>query len=114
MSCTNKKLNIPPGSPSSPLIDNSCKYKSNSIISYSVTVSPILMNNCMPCHSSPTSFAMDDYASVKATAQSGQLMTVVTNTIPLTVTMPPPPQRHLDSCEIKALNLWISQGCLNN
>jgi hypothetical protein len=85
-----------------------------SVVSYSLIISPLLMNNCQGCHLSPSAFSCDSYASTKASALSGNLMTYITNTDPSNTMMPPPPLRHLDSCEIKALNLWITQGCLNN
>ncbi|MEI6020961.1 MAG: hypothetical protein WCR21_07515 [Bacteroidota bacterium] len=69
----------------------------------------------MPCHAIPGSggINLDTYEQCKATAKSGQLIPVVMFS-PGNTFMPPPPQRSLDSCEIKALNLWIKQGCLLN
>lgn len=69
----------------------------------------------MPCHAKPGSggINLDTYEQCKATAQSGQLIPVVMYS-PGNTFMPPPPQRSLDSCEIKGLNLWIKQGCLLN
>jgi hypothetical protein len=110
VSCT-KKIGYPPVP--IPVVDNSCQYKSNSVISYSLCISPILMANCMPCHSSPSAFSFDSYQPVKAAAQSGELIHAVMND-PNFVTMPPPPNKALDSCQIKALNLWLAQGCKNN
>lgn len=91
-----------------------CVYQSTSIISYSNTVSKIMTKNCYPCHQTPGSggINLDSYAPTKALAQ-GELMDVITYN-PGNIQMPPPPQKLLDSCEIKALNLWIKQGCLFN
>jgi hypothetical protein len=116
LSCT-KKRGLPPKNevPVKPVVvNNSCIYQSNSVISYSATVSPMLMSNCYNCHSSPSAFSCDSYEPVKASAQSGNLMLYATNTDTNSPIMPPPPYRHLDSCQIKALTLWIAQGCLNN
>ena len=87
-----------------------------SVISYSLNILPLFQNNCNNCHLTPGSggINLDSYSSIKQTILSGQLMPVVTNTDINSTIMPPPPQRHLDSCEIKTLNLWINQGCLNN
>ncbi|MEO6306102.1 MAG: hypothetical protein ABIP51_23340, partial [Bacteroidia bacterium] len=75
---------------------------------------PMLLDNCNNCHSSPSAFASDSYQSIKASGQSGNLMLYTANTDTNNPIMPPPPYKHLDSCEIKALSLWITQGCLNN
>ncbi len=69
----------------------------------------------MPCHSSPSNFAFDNYTSVKASALSGDLTHAVINDSNFVI-MPPPGYGYtaLDSCQIKALNLWLAQGCQNN
>jgi len=86
------------------------------VISYSSNILPLFQNNCNNCHSTPGSggINLDSYFSIKQIILSGQVMPVVTNTDVNSIMMPPPSQRHLDSCEIKTLNLWISQGCINN
>lgn len=107
-------------SPSSSIKSSSpavpCQYNSNTTVSFSLSISPLLLHNCGSCHSSPGSggINLDTYANVKSTALSGQLMPAVTNTVTSNIIMPPPPLQHLDSCQIKALNLWIAQGCMNN
>ncbi len=112
-SCTNKKANLPlPSAPDT--FDNSCVYKSNSTISYSSTIGPLLSANCLPCHSCPGAICLDSYASVKANALGDNLARVIVKNPNTPLLMPPPPQASLDSCEVKAINLWITQGCLNN
>lgn len=115
LSCTKKQGHSRKNDiPVKQVVNNSCVYQNNSTISYSATISPMLMTNCYNCHSSPSAFSCDSYEPVKASAQSGNLMLYATNTDTNSPIMPPPPYRHLDSCQINALNLWISQGCLNN
>jgi len=86
------------------------------VISYSSNILPLFQINCNNCHATPGSggINLDSYFSIKQIMLSGQVMPVVTNTDVNSIMMPPPPRRHLDSCEIKTLNLWITQGCLNN
>lgn len=84
-------------------------------VSYSTNIKSIIDANCLPCHSSPGSggINLDSYASVKTVVQSGQLMPVITNTDPANPIMPPPPQNRLDSCQVKAITLWINSGYSN-
>lgn len=91
-----------------------CEVAPKAIISYSNTVSKIIRDNCLPCHSAPGSggINLDSYTHTKSLAL-GELMNVVICT-PGNIQMPPPPKKLLDSCQIKVLNLWIKQGCLFN
>lgn len=113
-SCT-KKIGTPIiPAPISSTSHSSCKYQSTSIVSFSATIGPLFMNKCKDCHLSPSTFACDSYQSIKGSAQGGSLLQYITNTDPSSPVMPPPPYVHLDSCELKAINLWVTQGCLNN
>lgn len=114
VACTNKKASIPPNNTTQQPSGNS--NQNTSLVSYSATVMPLMQNNCNNCHSTPGSggINLDNYTSIKQIALSGQLIPDVTNTDTMSIIMPPPPQRHLDTTEINALNQWIIQGCLNN
>lgn len=98
-----------------PVVMNKCAFQSGDIISYSITIKKIFSDNCYPCHQTPGSggINLDNYSALKTAILSGNVMpTIVYN--PGNIQMPPPPQKMLDSCHIKAINLWISQGTLNN
>ncbi|MGZ3900904.1 MAG: c-type cytochrome domain-containing protein [Bacteroidia bacterium] len=117
VSCTRKKgLQVKPNAPGSvsptPVL---CSFQSNVIISYSNTINPILQANCLPCHATPGSggINLDSYSTVAATAQSGQLYQAIIHDTTYVI-MPPPPQKQLDSCQVKAIWLWTKQGRLNN
>ncbi len=92
-----------------------CSYTSTSKVTYNTNIKNILHNNCSPCHDAPGSggINLDSYEPSVALAKSGELLQVVAY-IPGEVSMPPPPQKQLDSCEIKALTLWIKEGCPQN
>ncbi len=98
------------------VISQSVQCQTASVISYSSHVLPLFQNNCNNCHASPGAggIKLDSYSSIKEIMLSGQVMAVVTNTDINAIIMPPPRQRHLDSCEIKTLNIWLAQGCSNN
>jgi hypothetical protein len=89
-----------------------CQLITTESVSYTTVISTIFNDNCLPCHSSPGSggINLDNYAGCKAVAQ-GELMDVILYN-PGNIQMPPSPQKLLDSCQIKALTLWIKQGCL--
>jgi hypothetical protein len=108
VNCSKDKVPVP-----IVLNTSDCHYPDN--ISYSQTISPILTNNCNSCHTYPGSGSinLDSYSNVKLVAQSGQLVQSVIHDTNYVI-MPPPPRIGLDSCEIKALKIWIQQGCQNN
>jgi mono/diheme cytochrome c family protein len=93
-----------------------CIEKKDSVVAYTTTVKYILQTNCLPCHEYPGTggINLDTYNSAVSIANGGELLQVITNTDSNNVTMPPYPQKHLDSCEIKAINLWIKHGCSLN
>jgi len=101
---------------SQPLSPQQHSCQNAAVISYSTSIFPLFRNNCNSCHATPGSggIDLDSYSNIKQFIIDGQLMPVVTNTDASSIIMPPPPQRHLDSCDLKTLNLWIAQGCLNN
>lgn len=109
--CTKSKVPVPI-TPFSPTPSN-CQLADS--ISYIQTISPILNANCNSCHQYPGSgsISLDSYPNVKIFAQSGQLVQAIIHD-PNNVIMPPPPHKELDSCQIKAIKLWILQGSQDN
>ncbi len=104
-SCENDKV---------PIIQNvTCQLKDT--VSYAQDIAPILTANCFPCHQYPGSggINLDNYTNSKSIALSGQLVQSIIHD-PNYVTMPPPPQKELDSCQIKDIKQWVAQGCLDN
>ena len=85
------------------------------VVSYSLTVSPILMQNCMPCHvagvSNTTGIVLSTYNGVKLAANSGRLLGAITYN-PNYMQMPATAQ--LDTCDIRQIKNWVAQGKLNN
>jgi hypothetical protein len=113
LACT-KRVGMPPQSPSPAPLDIACQ--TPAIPSFSADVLPIFQNNCNGCHAKPGSggINLDQYSSISQQLLGGELMPVVTNTDVNSTIMPPPPQRHLDSCDLKTLSKWLGQSCLNN
>lgn len=93
-----------------------CTTTSSTEISFTATVKPMVLNSCGNCHSKPGAggILLDNYTTIKNLALTGDLISVITNTNPGTIMMPPPPNPHLDSCQIKSISVWINEGCLNN
>lgn len=111
LQCTKSKVPIPI-EPISPIPSN-CQLADS--ISYSQTVSPILNVNCNSCHQYPGSgsISLDSYSNVSIFAKSGQLVQSIIHDTNYVI-MPPPPHKGLDSCQIKAIKLWVLQGCQDN
>lgn len=86
---------------------SSCK-KSDSENSYHNSVSTIMNNYCVGCHSGSTASAgldLTSYASVKAEAQTGNLYARITDTI-----NPMPPTGPMPQADIDKINAWINEG----
>lgn len=92
---------------------NACDLKDS--VSFKNVINPILTNNCMPCHQTPGTggINLDAYTDIKNFANSGQLVQSIIHDTNYII-MPPPPQKELDSCQVKAIKNWILQGCQNN
>ena len=114
VSCTKQK--VQPQNNTNPTSSGFNCDKNSSVVSYSSNILPLFQNKCNNCHSTPGSggINLDSYSFIKQTMLGGQIIPVVINTDTTSIIMPPPPRKHLDSCEIKMLNLWMAQGCLNN
>jgi len=82
-------------------------------ISYMSDVKSILDANCIPCHQYPGAggINLDSYNESKNVALSGQLVQSIIHDTNYVI-MPPPPQKQLDSCQIKTIKKWIEQGCM--
>lgn len=113
--CTKQKGVIVPKIINNPLISppTNCGIKDSTHVNYTDDVKKIFDNNCLPCHAKPGSggINLDTEESCRAALESGQIWPVIVYS-PGNIMMPPPPQKALDSCEIKALNLWLKQGFL--
>jgi hypothetical protein len=90
---------------------SNCGIIDSTRVNYTDDVKKIFDNNCLPCHAKPGSggINLDTKESCEAALKSGQIIPVIILS-PGNIMMPPPPQKALDSCEIKALNLWLKQG----
>jgi len=81
-------------------------------LTYQGQIAPILSQNCFPCHVYPGSggINMDNFTDVKAVALSGMLVQSIIHDTTYVI-MPPPPQKLLDSCDVKRIKRWIQTGC---
>lgn len=86
-------------------------------VSYSRTISVILMQNCAltGCHASSSStggYTLDNYNGVKAIVASGRIIGAITHTsgyVPM-----PKDRAMLNECQIGLVKSWIGQGGQNN
>jgi hypothetical protein len=84
-------------------------------IRYSGTVSSILQQNCLSCHSAASAqgnVVLDTYNDVKGYAQSGALAGVINHNSGYS----PMPKggNKLNACDIRKIELWIANGAPNN
>jgi hypothetical protein len=103
-SCIREKVKNPT------IIAVPCEVKDT--LTYQGQIAPILSQNCFPCHVYPGSggINMDNFTDVKAVALSGMLVQSIIHDTTYVI-MPPPPQKLLDSCDIKRIKRWIQTGC---
>ena len=82
---------------------------------YTTDVLPILQTNCYECHGNGNSLSgivLDNYASLKSHAVSGELKGAITHASGY-VGMPYL-RTQLDTCTINKILDWIAQGAPNN
>ena len=82
-------------------------------VSYVKQVQPILNANCVRCHDASTGQNFTTYETTKPFATSGVLVDCIKGNVN-EILMPPKPNKTLDTCEIKLIQIWIKQGCKNN
>lgn len=88
-------------------------------ITYSLSVQPIIQNNCLGCHN-PSNLSggvnLNSYDQVKyysETLRSGTSI-LIGAIAHKSGFIPMPPSGMLNTCQIRTFELWISQGKLNN
>jgi hypothetical protein len=84
-------------------------------ISFSADVYPIISAKCLGCHdaaSNSGSITIETYAQIKAQVDSGDLPCSINHQSGCSNMPKNSPQ--LPPCELKAINVWISEGALDN
>lgn len=84
-------------------------------VTFSGTVNPLITTNCLPCHSASRrsgGISLEGYESVKASAQSGDLLGVITHATGYS----PMPRgaTKLANCDIESIKKWIDDGTPQN
>ena len=82
---------------------------------FAANVQPILQANCYSCHGNGNvngGVTLDTYAGVKAVADNGKLVGVITHA----AGFPPMPQggTKLSDCNINKIKAWIARGAPEN
>lgn len=84
-------------------------------ISYAVDVAPIISNRCLGCHNATSnsgSITIETYTQVKAQVDNGMLGCTINHEADCSAM--PQNAGQLPPCELKAINVWISEGALDN
>jgi len=84
-------------------------------VTYTLTVKPILDQNCNVCHSNASqqgSVILDSYADVAAQASSGKLMGAITHDPQFSAM--PQGGAMLNDCNILKIGKWVQEGSPNN
>lgn len=85
------------------------------VVSYSLSISPLLDRNCRTCHNPALLTAgvnLEDFAELKRRAGTGQLMGVVSHASGFA--QMPKDRPKLSDCDIALLKKWVDSGALNN
>lgn len=84
-------------------------------VTYSISIAPIINSNCAGCHSGSTpsgNLSLSNFTEVKSAADNGSLMGVIRyepNWSPM-----PKGGNKLSDCNIRKLEIWITNGTPNN
>lgn len=84
-------------------------------LSYQRDIHPIWENNCFQCHGQGLAFGninLSGYEDVLVLAKNGRLLGAISHD-PAFSPMPKGGNQ-LDSCQIKRVEAWMSQGMINN
>ncbi|MBA3663158.1 MAG: hypothetical protein H0W61_02985 [Bacteroidetes bacterium] len=80
-------------------------------ITFSGTVFPVIVNNCMGCHST-TIPTLKNYNEIKAQVDNGKIICTIkhlSGCTPMPLNSPP-----LSACKIKQIEKWVKAGAPNN
>jgi cytochrome c5 len=99
--------------------DANCDTAATTVISYANVVKPIIDNYCLSCHNATVTSGgvnLNGYNQVKTYAESLRNGTpILLGTIQQIAGFKAmPPSIKLDKCSIREIELWITQGRLNN
>lgn len=98
---------------------NRCNDCDTNAITYSNTIAPVLVKNCVGCHNDNTAngnVKLNSYANVKIVADNGRLVGAITHAtgfIPMPKTTPDG-QIKLPDCKINQIKTWVNAGAPNN
>ena len=83
-------------------------------ISYSADIEPIMVTQCVSCHSGTNpdgNVGLENHSEVQFSAENGSLYGCVTNTNDFNIM---PPAGALFQCDIDKIDAWIKAGMPNN
>ena len=84
-------------------------------VSYSVSVRPVLDQQCMVCHSQAAQLggvSLEGYNNVKVYVENGQLLGGINWAAGYSPMPKDAPQ--IDACSLAKINAWVHQGAPNN
>ncbi len=87
----------------------------NTTVTFSANISPLIVNNCQSCHNNSLlngNISLEGYDNIKEHAENGDLMGAVNHEdgyTPMPQGMP-----KLPTCEIEAIQTWITNGTPND
>lgn len=96
-------------------LNKSCDGCDTTSVTFALTISPIIKNNCQGCHSggSPRAgISLTNYNEIKNQVNTGALFAVVNHIPPYTPM--PYNQSKLNDCLVTQINKWIDEGAQNN
>lgn len=85
-------------------------------MSFQQHVQPIIQSACMPCHNSGQAEAgviLETHAQISGIGTPGGLLLGVIKHEPGFLAMPKDRPK-LGDCEIRAIEIWVTQGAMNN
>lgn len=96
-------------------LNNSCENCATDNVTFSEIIFPLIQRNCIACHRDQNpigGLSLANYQAIKVQADNGALLGSVTASSGYTPM--PYNQSSLPDCNIDQIQIWISEGALNN
>ena len=82
-------------------------------VTYSKTITTILVNNCIGCHGVSGGVTLTNYSGVKTVVNNGKLWNAINHLSGITKAMPNSSTK-LSSCNLRQIKIWIDAGAPQN
>jgi len=87
----------------------------NSNVTFALTIQPLIVSKCQGCHNNNVqsgNVSLEGYDNVKAQADNGKLVGTTSHAAGFSAM--PKNEPKLPDCQVEAIQIWITNGALND